>query len=105
MNPREQRGVLIAAMCKLNREGGEWIVPSQTTGERTYRVNVTLQTCTCLDHTDGGEKCKHLYAAEFTMRREVASDGTVTETKSITFREEVKYTQDWPTYDRAQMEE
>ena len=62
-----------------------WVVPSQTAGERTYRVSVVCQTCTCPDHTEAGNKCKHIYAAEFTQRRDVAPDGTVTETKTITF--------------------
>jgi transposase len=60
------------------------------------------QTCTCPDHQEAGHKCKHLYAVEFTMKREVASDGTVTETKSITFTEKKTYKQDWPAYNHAQ---
>lgn len=38
MDPREQRGLVIAALCKLNRDGGEWLVPSQTAGDKVYRV-------------------------------------------------------------------
>jgi transposase len=102
MNAREERGLVIAALCKLNKTDGEWLVPSQTGGERIYRVSPDKQTCTCPDHTDAGHKCKHIYAVEFTMKREVASDGTVTETKSITFTEKKTYTQDWPAYNHAQ---
>src|SRR4051794_21446627 len=101
MDAREQRGFVIAALCKLGRSDGEWIVPSQSGAERLSRVNVASQTCTCPDHQEGGFKCKHLYAVEFTMRREVASDGTVTETKSITFTEKKVYRQDWPAYNAA----
>lgn len=105
MNPREQRGLVIAALCKLNKTNEGWLVPSQSGAERIYRVNVEAQTCTCPDHQEAGFKCKHLYAVEFTMKREVASDGTVTETKSITFTEKKVYRQDWPAYNLAQATE
>ena len=70
MNAREERGLFIAALCKLNCKNGDWFVPSQTNGEKNYRVNTTRQTCTCPDHSETGFKCKHLYAVEFTMKRE-----------------------------------
>ena len=102
MNPREQRGLVIAAVCKLANTKDGWLVPSQTGAEKTYRVNLANQTCTCPDHQEAGHKCKHIYAAEFTFKREVAADGTVTETKTMTFTEKKVYTQDWPAYNAAQ---
>jgi hypothetical protein len=69
MNAREERGLIIAAVCKLRREGVDWFVPSQSAAERVYRVNVESDSCTCPDHQETGFKCKHVYAAEFTMRR------------------------------------
>jgi transposase len=104
MNAREERGLVIAAMCKLNQAGDAWLVPSQS-GERIYQVNVRLQTCTCPDHQEGGFKCKHLYAVEFTIKREVNPDGTVTDTKSVTFTQKTTYTQNWPAYNLAQTTE
>lgn len=104
MNAREERGLVIAALCKLNRTPEGWLVPSQS-GEKIYQVDPVKQTCTCPDHTERGEKCKHLYAVEFTMKREVAADGTVTETKTLTFTEKVTYKQDWPAYNVAQATE
>ena len=101
MNAREERGLVIAALCKLNKTADGWLVPSQS-GERIYRVNVEKQTCTCPDHTESGFKCKHLYAVEFTIKGEVHPDGSVTETKTLTFTEKVKYKQDWPAYNYAQ---
>ena len=101
MNAREERGLVIAALCKLNQTPDGWLVPSQS-GEKIYRVNVEKQTCTCPDHTESGFKCKHLYAVEFTIKREVHPDGSVTETKTLTFTEKVKYKQDWPAYNYAQ---
>ena len=36
------------------------------------------------------------------MKRELAADGTVTETKTLTFTEKKVYKQDWPAYNAAQ---
>ena len=38
----------------------------------------------------------------FVIQRELFADGTVTETRSITFTEKKKYTQNWPAYNAAQ---
>jgi hypothetical protein len=57
MDARQERGLVIAALCKLN------------SGERICRVSLSAQTCSCPDHREGGFKCKHVYAAEYTMRR------------------------------------
>ena len=101
MNAREERGLIIAACCKLNKTSDGWLVPSQS-NETIYRVNAEKQTCTCPDHAEAGFKCKHLYAVEFTAKREVGADGTVTETKTLTFTEKVTYKQDWTAYNTAQ---
>jgi hypothetical protein len=42
------------------------------------------------------------FAVEIVMKREVASDGTVTETKTFTFSERKVYKQNWPAYNVAQ---
>ncbi len=39
MNAREEGGLVIAAVCKLNQTPDGWLVPSQS-GERICRVNV-----------------------------------------------------------------
>lgn len=101
MNAREERGLVIAAVCKLNQTADGWLVPSQS-GERVYRVNVEKQTCSCPDHEEAGFKCKHLFAVEFTLKRELHTDGTVTDTRTLTFTEKVTYKQDWPAYNLAQ---
>jgi transposase len=101
MNAREERGLIIAALCKLKKDGNEWLVPSQSSAE-IYKVNVQAQTCTCPDHTEAGFKCKHLYAVEITIKREVAPDGTVTDTESITLTKKTTYKQQWPAYNEAQ---
>ena len=106
MNAREQRGLIIAAVCKLKRTKDGWLVPSQTGTDRIYEVSLTAQTCTCPDHAEnGGQKCKHIYAAEITYTREYHADGTVTETKSMTLTEKKTYKQNWPAYNEAQTTE
>jgi transposase len=105
MTPREERGLVIAALCKLNKNGDSWLVPSQSSGERTYRVDPVKQTCTCPDHQEAGHKCKHLFAVEITMKRECHADGTIIETRSVTMTERKTYKQDWPAYNLAQTTE
>ncbi len=51
MNPREERGVLIAALCKLSQVDGKWVVPSQTGADKRYVVDAQAGTCTCPDVT------------------------------------------------------
>jgi len=107
MNDREQRGLTIAALTKLVRKGGIWVVPSQS-GPAKYTVcpDPINPHCTCADHETRGCKCKHIFAVEFAMKREEAADGTVTETRSITLTEKrTTYTQDWPAYNAAQTTE
>jgi len=107
MDPREQRGLIIAATCRLRRnDDGTWLVPSQSKREAVgYSVNIEKKTCTCPDHVEGGFTCKHYFAASIVHRRDVLPDGTVIETKQVTFTEKKVYKQDWPAYNLAQATE
>src|SRR5207244_6622334 len=107
MDPREERGLVIAATCRLKRaDDGTWRVPSQTNKETVfYTVNLETKACTCLDCTEGGFLCKHYYAATIVHKRDVLPDGTTVETKSVTFAEKKVYTQNWPAYNLAQATE
>lgn len=106
MNPREERGLVIAATCRLNRlPDGTWLVPSQSSRDSIYRVNLEAKTCTCPDYKEGGNTCKHFYAASIAFKRDVLPDGTVIETKTITLTERKTYKQDWPAYNLAQATE
>jgi transposase len=104
MNAREERGLVIAALCKLRRQKNSWLVPSQSS-QQIYTVNTNAQTCTCPDHQERGVKCKHMYAVEFTIKREVDTDGNITETKTMTFTEKVTVKRDWSVYNEAQQHE
>jgi len=97
MEMREQRGLEIAAKKKLQQKGDLWLVPS-TTGHGTYIVDYEPATCTCPDYELRREPCKHVYAVEFTIRREeTTASGTVTET--------ITYRQEWAAYNAAQTNE
>jgi transposase len=109
MDPREQRGLVIAAKSRhIKQKGTLWQVPSQQ-DSRYYLVNLNAQTCTCLDHQEGGHKCKHIYAAQFVYQREFEfnDDGTVTETQTlVTVQQSRKtYPQHWSSYNAAQVNE
>jgi len=54
MDAREQRGLIIAAVCRLDRKDGVWLVPSQSAPDKRYTVNLDQQTCTCPDCQEGG---------------------------------------------------
>jgi transposase len=98
MDSRQQRGIGIAAKGGLVTKGHLWLVPSQSRGS-TYRVNPWAGECSCPDHQATNLRCKHLWAVTFTMTAEVHPDGSATVTQRLT------YSQDWSSYNRAQVEE
>ncbi|SRR6266852_2064204 len=103
---REQRGLAIAALCKIDKEDGAWVVPSQS-GNGRYKVfhDGTNPRCSCPGFETRGDKCKHIFAVEYTIQREVHPDGSETLTRTMTVVEKVTYTQDWPAYNIAQATE
>lgn len=102
MKEREQRGLELAATARITRAGNDWVVPSQSlNGRYTVTRDGDDYRCSCPDHELRGVKCKHAYAVEFVMRREIRPDGTVTETRAV----RVTYSQDWRAYNAAQTHE
>lgn len=86
---RETRGRKIAASVKLEHKGPFWIVPSQS-GDGTYIVDYDSRwpKCSCPDYETRQVRCKHLFAVEYTLRREIrgnANDQTVTQTETVAF--------------------
>jgi transposase len=96
---REQRGLEIAAIRKLNQKGDLWIVPSSVSKQKyIVEPGEGSGTCTCPDYELRQMPCKHVYAVEYTIRREqTAPSGTVTET--------ITYRQEWSAYNAAQTNE
>lgn len=111
---RQQRGLEIAAVCRIAERDGVWSVPSQSgNGRYTVRIGLHLSEChcTCPDHELRGVKCKHMYAVEYFEQRQQNSDGSETITKSVTVTDStsdsktvhrVTYSQDWSAYNKAQ---
>src|SRR6266446_5170221 len=106
MEPREIKGLEIAAKSKLTRKGGLWLVPSQTTKQQKYTVAVDGEKpeCTCRDHEFTNDKCKHIFAVEYTIEREQTSDGQIVTTETVKVTRKT-YTQNWPAYNAAQTHE
>src|ERR1700749_4187194 len=108
-NAREQRGLVIAATCKLAKKNDFWVVPSQT-GQGKYYVRPEGEkpSCTCPDHQEMGHVCKHIHAVKIVIQRELFADGTEVETKTVTMTETVvrkTYSQPWREYNAAQVNE
>lgn len=99
MNLRQQKGLEIATTSQITREGNIYLVPSQTSSKK-YSVNLFIQTCTCRDYESNGPKCKHIYAAEYLLQRESGLQLPLLEK-----RNKRTYKQEWPTYNRAQVNE
>jgi transposase len=109
VNPREQRGLVIAATAKIQKKSEHlWTVPSAQ-GNGSYHVNPEKKICSCLDCMDGGNFCKHLHAVRFVIQRELqfGEDGTVTETETLTIQavKRTIYPQQWAAYNSAQTHE
>src|SRR5437870_1747795 len=107
MNAREERGILIAATQRLTNKGKVWLVPSQSgRGKYTVCPDQNCPFCSCPDHEETGQPCKHIFAARIVMQREMSKDGTVIETRTLTLTEKKVYRrQNWPLYNLAQSEE
>jgi uncharacterized Zn finger protein len=104
---RQQKGLEIAAMSKIAKKGGAWLVPSQSgKGRYTVRLDPAEPSCSCPDHEGGGFKCKHIFAVEYVIQRESHSNGSTTVTETLTVRTTRKtYPQDWRAYNAAQTSE
>lgn len=100
MDAREQRGLELAERTRIRQDGEQWIVPSAS-GDGRYSVSLAEQRCTCPDHEMRRVKCKHIFAAEYTIQRQTEADGSTTVTESV----HVTYAQNWPAYNAAQIEE
>jgi len=107
---RKQRGLEIAALAKIEKNKGVWLVPSVTNPRPTkYRVEYDPEnpTCTCEDHATRHCRCKHIYAVEYVLYREQTRDGGKTTVKEWMTVKETRqtYPQNWPAYNGSQTNE
>ncbi len=99
---RKQSGMEIAKTNRITHDGNKWTVPSQS-GNGAYLVisNGFGASCTCPDYEQRKSKCKHVWAVELTVTKEVDEQGNVTVTKTI----RKTYSQDWHNYNISQQVE
>ena len=99
---RKQKGMEIAKTSRIMKTDKGWTVPSQS-GQGSYLVisNGFGASCTCPDYENRHSKCKHVWAVELTVTKEVDAEGNVTITKTV----RKTYSQDWKSYNVAQQKE
>ena len=99
---RQRRGLAIAAITKIERNRIGYKVPSQS-GNGSYVVNVDDDPfCTCPDFEKRQERCKHVYAVEFTVHRDSqARESISAEPKTV----RVALGPSWTAYNLAQTNE
>lgn len=101
MEARQIRGAEIARQGQIKRSGRfHWKVKSQS-GFGTWVVDCSgsRPTCTCPDYEKRAGFCKHIFAIEIRRRRLEMPGGP------LVIDEPAKYTQDWPSYNKAQTTE
>ncbi len=101
MQARQLRGLEIATNHAITQEGGVWQVPSQTSN-KTYTVNLYIQTCTCPDFEANRTKCKHMHAAEFALQHDSGEALPLAEPEK---KARPTYKQEWREYTLAQVNE
>ena len=105
MDTREQRGIELANTRKIIRKAQVYFVPSQSgPGEYQVTIDDVIPKCTCPDFEMRKVKCKHIFAVEFTVKRECDKDGNTTVTQTLTVKRKT-YKQNWPAYNAAQSQE
>ena len=102
-NPRKLKGVQIAQTSRIQQnDKGEWKVPSQS-GNGYYVVisNGFEAKCSCPDYETRHTKCKHVWAVELIVTKEIDQQGNITITKTV----RKTYPQDWKNYNLSQQVE
>ena len=99
---REQRGKLIFQSGRIRKQNNFWVVGSQTSF-RAYKVsfNGHEPKCNCPDCTLRKGKCKHIFAVELYIKRQIDEEGKLTETKGV----KITYAQKWSAYNKSQTNE
>lgn len=103
-NIRELRGLDTANRYTLKQENGFWFVPSSSGKSTRYKVCLKSQKCTCPDYEIRRQKCKHIFAAEYSFEQDFLSSLDALEVaKAAKVRK--TYRQEWTAYNQAQTNE
>ena len=100
---REERGKLLCETRNVKKTPRGWRVQSQTNHSIDYTIQYRKDEpkCTCPDCEIAKKKCKHIYAVEFYIKKQIDEEGKITTTKGI----KVTYGQKWSAYDKSQTNE
>ena len=101
---REERGLLLfRKKVKIENTPKGWRVPSDSHGGHYYYVkfNGHEPKCSCADCQMRRKKCKHIFAVEFYLKKEIDDKGKVTQTRGV----KITYSQKWNAYDKSQTNE
>ncbi len=102
LEARKQRGYEIAQKSRITKTAQGWKVPSQNgSGYYIVESNGFEAKCSCPDYETRHCKCKHLWAVELTVTKQIDNEGNITITKTV----RKTYTQDWKNYNLAQEKE
>jgi transposase len=98
-------GMRIAATRKIELRGQVWIVPSESgRGKYGVRLDLDRPTCTCNDFELHRNKCKHIWAAEFTGDREAGVIPVLPLIEKERPRQiPQRFERNWPQYNTAQI--
>src|SRR5262245_21263451 len=104
MDLRDLRGLEIAARSRVTFEGGAWLVPSQSSPGKAYRVTLGDRPgCECDDFQLRRQPCQHVLAARIVCAREHGGSAPQAPADAVPSRP--TYRQDWPRYNEAQQTE
>src|SRR3989338_5931884 len=97
---RKIKGIQIAKTSRIVKDAkGQWKVPSQSGGGHYIVIsNGFGAECNCPDHELRKSKCKHIWAVELIVTKQIDNGGNVTITQTI----RKTYSQDWKNYNIAQ---
>ncbi|HLM01425.1 MAG TPA: transposase [Pyrinomonadaceae bacterium] len=104
-NPRETRGREIARRYTIKQEDGIWLVPSSSGKSTRYKVDLKKLSCTCPDFEFHRQKCKHIFAVEFSFEQEFLALLTEEEMSQIpkSTQKRKTYPQFWSPYNKSQV--
>jgi transposase len=104
MDFRQLKGLEIAARQKITFDAGTWLVPSQSSVGKVYRVTLGEPPgCECDDFLLHRQPCKHVLAAQLVCARE--NGGKAPELVADAVPVRPKYPQNWPLYNKSQQTE
>jgi transposase len=99
---RQQRGLLIAQKYRIRRTDKGYEVPSQfNKGKYLVKIRYDKKECNCPDYETRRCKCKHIYAVEYTLKKEIDQEGNTIITETV----KKTYPQNWRAYNISQTTE